>query len=103
MIEQVFKISRGDEKVIERVILDENLNYIHMVFAGKDGLQEHYTNSNLYMTVVRGTLSIALGDQESHDYPDGTVIVIPDKTKMNVKNLTDEVLELIIVKVPAPM
>jgi quercetin dioxygenase-like cupin family protein len=54
------------------------------------------------MTVVRGKLSIGLNDQEIHEYEAGTLLKIPFQTKMNVKNLHEETLELIVVKAPAP-
>ena len=102
MIEQIFKLSRGNEKAVEKVIFDENLHYLHMVFNKGEGLPEHFSNSNVYMTVVRGKLSIGLNDQDVHEYEAGTLLKIPFKTKMNVKNLHDETLELIVVKAPAP-
>ncbi len=102
MIEQVYKISTSNEKAIEKVIYDENLHYLHMVFNKDQGLPEHFSNSNVYMTVVRGTLSIDLNDQEIHKYSNGTLLKIPVNTKMNVKNLDDDTLELIVVKAPAP-
>jgi quercetin dioxygenase-like cupin family protein len=103
MVEKIFKLSRGDDKAVEKVIFDENVHYLHMVFNKDEGLPEHFSNSNVYMTVVRGTLSIGLDDQEIHQYEAGTLLKIPFKTKMNVKNLHPETLELIVVKAPAPV
>lgn len=102
MVEQVFKLSVGDEKAVEKVIFDENVHYLHMVFNINEGLPEHFSNSNVYMTVVRGRLSIGLDEQEIHEYEAGTLLKIPFQTKMNVKNLHVETLELIVVKAPAP-
>lgn len=102
MVEQIFKLAKGNEKAVEKVIFDENIHYLHMVFNKGEGLSEHFSNSNVYMTVVRGKLSIGLNDQEIHEYEAGTLLKIPYQTKMNVKNLIDETLELIIVKSPAP-
>lgn len=102
MVEQIFKMSVGNEKAVERVIFDENIHYIHMVFNKDEGLPEHFSNSNVYMTVVRGKLSIRLDDQETHEYEAGTLLKIPFQTKMNVGNLNDDTLELIVVKAPAP-
>ena len=102
MLEQIFSLSRGNEKAVEKVIFDENLHYLHMVFNKTEGLPEHFSNSNVYMTVVRGKLSIGLNDQEIHEYEAGTLLKIPFQTKMNVKNLNEETLELIVVKAPAP-
>lgn len=102
MVEQIFKLARGNEKAVEKVVFDENVHYLHMVFNTNEGLPEHFSNSNVYMTVVRGRLSIGLDAQEIHEYEAGTLLKIPFQTKMNVRNMHPETLELIIVKAPAP-
>ena len=102
MVEQVFKMAPGNEKSVKKVIQDENLHYLHMVFNKNDGLPEHYSNSTVYMTVLRGKLSIRLNAQEMHEYDKGDVLKIPFKTKMDVRNLHQDILELIVVKAPAP-
>jgi len=102
MTEQVFKMSFGNEKIVEKIIQDENIHYLHMIFNRGEGLPEHFSNSTVYMTVLKGTLSIQLDDQEVHKYVKGDVLKIPFKTKMNVKNDDEETLELIVVKAPAP-
>lgn len=102
MVEQIFKLSRGNEKAVEKVVFDENVHYLHMVFNKDEGLPEHFSNSNVYMTVIRGRLSIGLNAQELHEYEAGTLLKIPFETKMNVKNMHSETLELIVVKAPAP-
>lgn len=102
MVEQIFKLSKGNDKAVERVIFDENVHYLHMVFNKSEGLPEHLSNSNVYITIVRGILSIGLNEQDMHEYGSGTLLKIPFQTKMNVKNLHDKTLELIVVKAPAP-
>lgn len=103
MIEQIFPLYQGDEKKINKVILDENVQYLQMVFNQNEGLPEHFSNSNLYMTVIRGCLTIALNDEPANEYKAKTMLKIPVNTKMNVNNRHSETLELIIVKVPAPI
>lgn len=102
MVEQIYKLYTGNEKKVEKVVFDENVHYLHMVFNKDEGLVEHFSNSNVYMTVVRGKLSIRLNEQDVHEYEAGTLLKIPFKTKMNVDNLHKETLELIVVKAPAP-
>lgn len=102
MVEQIYKLSKGDKKAVKKVIFDENVHYLNMVFNKEEGLPEHFSNSNVYMTVIRGRLSIGLNDQDIHEYDAGTLLKIPFQTKMNVKNLHNETLELIVVKAPAP-
>ena len=72
MIEKEYKLSTTNEKAIEKVIFDENLHYLHMVFNKGEGLPEHFSNSNVYMTIIRGRLSIGLDDQEIHESVDGS-------------------------------
>ncbi len=102
MIEKVLKYYTGDETKVEKLIMDENINYIHMTFENGEGLPEHFSNSNLYMTVLRGNLSIQLNDQEDHIYEKGSILQIQFNVKMNVRNKHDEILELLVVKAPAP-
>lgn len=103
MVEKIFEMSTGDDRSIEKVIQDENLHYIHMIFGKDEGLPEHYSNATVYMTVIRGMLSIGLNEQEMQSYKAGTVLKIPIQTKMNVRNKAVDVLELIVVKAPAPI
>lgn len=102
MIEKPFTLSQENQRVVEKVVQDDNLDYIHMRFNRGEGLPEHYSNSNVYMTVVQGILSIGLDDQDFHDYQAGTLLQIPYKIRMNVQNHHDDLLELIVVKAPAP-
>lgn len=102
MVEQIFKLARGNDKAIEKILFDENLHYLHIILNKNESLPEHFSNSVVYMTVVRGKLSIGLDEQDIHEYNDGTMLKIPFQTKMNVQNLNDDTLELIIVKSPSP-
>jgi len=102
MIEQIFNYYTGDGKKVEKIIMDENVHYIHMTFNKGEGIPEHFSNSNVYMTILRGILSIGLNDQETHKYKKGDILKIPFKTKMNVRNEDTDTLELIVVKAPAP-
>lgn len=102
MIEQVFKLTTEDKKTIEKVLFDENLHYVHFVFNKGEGAPVHLSNGNVYMTVVRGVLSIALGEQEMINYQRGTLLKIPKGVMMDFENRGEETLELIVVKAPAP-
>ena len=54
MIEQIFQMAQNDKRTIEKVIADENVNFNHMILGKDEGLPEHFSNSNVYMTVIRG-------------------------------------------------
>ncbi|MDD3946453.1 MAG: cupin domain-containing protein [Clostridia bacterium] len=102
MIEKVYEWSKSDGKVIEGVIRDENLHYMHMSLPVNEVLPVHTTNANVYMTVVTGQLSIALADGAPTNYPAGTVLKIPQGIVMDARNSGTEKLELVVVKAPPP-
>ncbi|MBG0788792.1 MAG: cupin domain-containing protein [Anaerolineaceae bacterium] len=101
-VEEVFDLNFNQDKKVDKVIQDDNLDYIHMRFEKGEGLPIHISNSNVYMTVLQGTLTIGLDEQDLQVYHAGSLLKIPYKTQMNVRNLHKELLELIVVKAPAP-
>ena len=102
MIETQFNYSLSNEKVIEKITEDDNLAINHMVLRKSEALPEHYSNSNVYMIVLRGQVTLRLDEQDERSYPAGSIINIPYKTKMNVYNQHDEVMEILVVKAPSP-
>ncbi len=102
MIEKVYKMSTRTENVIEPVIKDDFVHYMHMVLLKDEALPTHYTNANIYMTVVSGTMHLSLSDGEFRVYPSGRVLNVPFRIKMIAQNRDEETLELIVVKTPAP-
>ncbi|MBS4537466.1 cupin domain-containing protein [Clostridium sp. D2Q-11] len=102
MIEKIYKFSDSREKTVEKIVNDDNLHLNHMIFPKGEGLPQHNANSNVYMIVIRGELSLQLDDQEEQKHDKGSIINIPYKTLMNVNNKNDELLEIFVIKAPNP-
>lgn len=102
MIQQVYKLTQSDNKVIEAVIRDENLHYMHMSLPKGEALPVHTTNANVYMTVATGELYLVLAGGEPSIYSQGTIIKIPKDTVMDARNNGDSTLKLLVVKTPPP-
>lgn len=102
MVENTYNFTLSNTKTIERVIEDDNVGINHIILSKGDALPEHYSNSNVYMIVARGTVTLQLNEQVPHSYASGNIVTIPFKTKMNVQNINDETLEFFIVKAPSP-
>nr|WP_314464163.1 cupin domain-containing protein [uncultured Clostridium sp.] len=102
MLEKNFDFSIQDTKNIEKLVDDDNLQLNHMILPKGDRLPEHYSNSNVYMIIVRGNMSLELDQQGVHQYHAGQIIAIPYHAKMNVVNSDDEILEFFVVKAPNP-
>jgi len=98
MIEQVFRYTVTQEKTIERIVADEALHINHMVLPKGEGFPEHVANAAVYMTVLRGELSLVLNGQPAALYGKGDILKIPQGTAMRGFNQADETLELLIVK-----
>ncbi len=103
MVEKQVRYTLSEEKVIERLIEDDNVAINHMILRKSEALPEHHANSNVYMIVARGEVTLRLDAQEPHDYPAGSIMLIPHQTKMNVSNQHDNSLELFVVKAPSPL
>lgn len=102
MIENVFDYTISNEKTIERVVADKNVNINHMILGKDECLPEHYSNSNVYMVVIRGAITLTLDDKPAETFETGKIINIAYNTKMNVCNTDDETLEIFVIKAPAP-
>jgi hypothetical protein len=98
MIEKEYKLSRTNEKAIEKVIFDEKfITSTWCLIKTRDC--RALSNSNVYMTVIRGSF-IGLMNRKSMNTRPGTLLKIPFPTKMNVINTHDETCELIVVRRP---
>lgn len=103
MIETIYKFTQTDSKVIEPILEDDNVGINHMVLAKGDSLPNHLANSQVYLIVIRGQVTIKIeGQDEDHVYPAGSIVNIPFKTKMQPYNQFDEILEFFVVKAPSP-
>lgn len=102
MIEKVYAYTVSESKVIEKAVVDETVNLMHMVLPMGEGLPIHMANANLYMVVARGTLTITLGKNPPNVYERGKILNIPYGVLMNVRNEHPEVLELYVFKTPIP-
>lgn len=102
MVENSYSFTLTNVKTIERILEDDNVGINHIVLSKGDALPEHYSNSHVYLIVARGAITLQLNEQEAHSYASGNIVTIPFKTKMNVSNTSDEILEFFIVKAPSP-
>jgi quercetin dioxygenase-like cupin family protein len=102
MIEKQFIYTLSQEKVIEKLIEDDNVAINHMILRKAEALPLHRANSNVYMIVARGEVTLALDEQEPHAYPAGSIVLIPYQTRMDVSNQGEALLELFVVKSPSP-
>ena len=54
MLETVYSYTKSQEKVVEKLVGDDQVMINHVVLAKGDALPEHYSDSNVYRLLYRG-------------------------------------------------
>lgn len=101
MIETVYSYTKTEEKLIEKLVAHDDVMINHVVLETSESLVEHYSDSQVYLIVIQGTLTIALDEQDAHQYQT-SVVNVPFHTKMNISNASEGSLEFFIIKAPHP-
>ena len=101
-IEKTYEFKRSETKLVEKIVNDENVHINHIILENGQSMPEHYSNSNVYLIVVKGEMRLKLEDQEPQDYPQGKIINVPYNTKMLIKNESSPLMEFFVLKSPNP-
>ncbi|MBN2793978.1 MAG: cupin domain-containing protein [Clostridia bacterium] len=90
-----------NQKVIEKLIQNPEIMINHFIFQKEEGLPVHQSNSNVYMIILKGHLSLSL-DGKDEVYESGQILTIPYGLEMHVRNENEETLEMFVIKAPHP-
>jgi quercetin dioxygenase-like cupin family protein len=101
-MEKQYFFNQSDEKLIEKIIDNDEVMINHMILNTGERIPEHNSNSNVYMIVVRGFLSLQLAENPAKQYEHGSIIHIPYGIKMNITNSSKEQTEFFVIKAPSP-
>ncbi len=102
MTHKIYVYQDSNEKLIEKVIDDQNIHLNHVILTQNDKLPEHYSNSNVYLIINKGIMTIQLDDEVPQIIENHHFIYISHNTKMNISNQNHDLLEFFIVKSPNP-
>lgn len=102
MIELISTCTYEKTKTIENLVDDDHAMINHIILPKEHSIPSHLSNSNIYLIVVKGRLTLTLNDQDPHKYTAGQIISIPYQIQMNIDNVDEEILEFFVVKSPSP-
>ena len=102
MVEKLYPYSVTDENIVEIFLNDENCTMGHVVLKPGEELTEHLTDSNVYLLVVRGELTVSLDQAKSKTFGRGAVVNLPFGILLGMKNSSENVMELFAFKSPNP-
>ncbi|MDL2324967.1 cupin domain-containing protein [Ruminococcaceae bacterium OttesenSCG-928-A16] len=101
-MEKMYSFKQSTDKLIEKVLDDDVAMINHMILNQGEALPQHDSNSNVYMIIVRGTVTAQLGENPAKRYEHGNILNIPGKIKMNISNEDVEQAEFFVIKAPSP-
>ncbi|MGC8777268.1 MAG: cupin domain-containing protein [Candidatus Caldatribacteriaceae bacterium] len=98
---RLYHFKSTDEKRIEQIVNADEVQINHLVLPQGEKVPEHYSNSNVYLIVVKGTMTITL-EGEPRKHLRGDILFVPYHTRMLIENEERETLEFFVVKAPHP-
>lgn len=101
-MEKVYSFNQSADKLIEKILDDDVAMINHMILNQCEALPKHDSNSNVYMIIVRGTLTIQLANEPEKRYKNGNILNIPGNITMNICNNDLEQVEFFVIKAPSP-
>ncbi|MGI6752062.1 MAG: cupin domain-containing protein [Anaerovoracaceae bacterium] len=97
-MEKVYKYTITEDEVFENVFTDEKLLMNHVVVPAGKVFPKHPTDAIVYALIIRGELSLAIGDNPAKTYGVGNLVNIPKGVDSELGNKGDNPLELFVVK-----
>ncbi|MDL2248452.1 cupin domain-containing protein [Tyzzerella sp. OttesenSCG-928-J15] len=101
-MEKVYNFKQSADKLVEKILDDDVVMINHMILNQDEALPQHDSNSNVYMIILRGAVTVRLGENPAKRYEHGNILNIPGKIKMNISNADEEQAEFFVVKAPSP-
>ncbi len=102
MINKAYEYTLTEEKTIEKIVGDDVVMINHMILPQGDCLAVHKANSNVYMIVAGGTVTLELDETTPEKFSKGSIINTDYGTLMSVCNKDSDTLELFVIKAPGP-
>ncbi|MDD3947654.1 MAG: cupin domain-containing protein [Clostridia bacterium] len=102
MPEIVYGYSQKSNKTFEKLVDDDHVVINHIVMPKGDGLPDHITNSNVYLLITKGELTVKFENKDVRAYSAGQLVHIPFRVQMNMSNNADLPAEFFVLKTPNP-
>lgn len=93
-----FPFNQTDHSVFENVFKLEDLLLNHVIIEPGQIFSKHPTDADVYAIIVKGMLSIAIGEEAVETYASGQVVYIPKGYVSELGNRGDNLVELFVIK-----
>lgn len=97
-MEKVYQYTLTDKEIFENVFTDEKLLMNHVIVPPGKIFPKHPTDATVYALVIKGQLSVTIGNNETKTFNAGHLVNIPKGADTELGNKGDKLLELFVVK-----
>ena len=99
---QAHQLTETNSQLFENLINSDPVMINHVVIAPGQGFDAHYTDSNVFIHIMRGRITLTFEDGSIDRFNGGQLIEIPYRTHMKLENADEDPLELVVIKAPNP-
>ena len=96
------QLTETNNQLFENLINCDPVMINHVVIAPGEGFDSHHTDSNVFIHIMRGRITLTFEDGSYERFAGGQLIEIPYRTFMKLENSEDAPLELLVIKAPNP-
>ena len=97
-MEKVYPYTITEQEIFENIFTHKDILMNHVVVPSGQSFPRHPTDAVVYILIVRGELSMTLGDQDTRQYRAGQVVNVPKGVESILGNYGDDILEMFVVK-----
>ena len=99
---QAHPLTNTDSKIFENLVNSDPVMINHVVVAPGEGFDAHHTDSNVFIHILRGRITLTFEDGSCERFTSGQLVEVPYRTFMKIDNLEGEPLKLVVIKAPNP-
>ena len=99
---QAHQLTEANSQLFENLINSDPVMINHVVIAPGQGFDAHHTDSNVFIHILRGRITLTFADGSCERFTGDQLIEIPYRTFMKLENVDDDPLEIVVIKAPNP-
>ena len=86
---------------VKKMYDDESAQIMHMTLQPGEGLKPHKTPVDVTFFIMEGKITVLIGE-ETEQFEEGTLIESPAHIVHNLRNETEKVARVLVIKAPRP-
>lgn len=98
MNKAVYTYEKKNQHVLENLFKNDQLLMNHVIVEPGQVFPKHPTDADVYITILSGTLSIALEEGAFETHTVGEIVHVKKGTQSSLGNKGDQVLQMIVTK-----